>query len=132
MTADCAEQLKTIHDLKNKSKKNYSSTMKHEVRKKILRVDIIKPCQANFIMKDSLEDESASSDEYQKNVLDRLHKAIESGEDIVVDLRRNNGRKPKFQEFWQVRQDKKTLGRRVTSLSYFLKLIFHSVFNFRK
>ena len=50
-------------------------------------------------MKDLLEDESASSDEYQKNVLDRLHIAIESGEDIVVDLRRNNGRKPKFQEF---------------------------------
>ena len=100
--------------------------MKHEVRKKI------KPFQANFIMKDLLEDESASSDEYQKNVLDRLHIAIESGEDIVVDLRRNNGRKPKFQEFWQVRQDKKTLGRRVTSLSYFLKLIFHFVFNFRK
>ena len=125
-SADCPDQLKTIDDLKSKSKTYYSKTMKHEVRKKI------KPCQANFIMKDSLEDESASSDEYQKNVFDRLHKAIESGEDIVVDLRRNNGRKPKFQEFWQVRQDKKTLGRRVTSLSYFLKLIFHSVFNFRK
>ena len=109
MTADCAEQFKTIHDLKNKSKTNYSSTMKHEVRKKILRVDIIKPCQANFIINYLFGGESAASDECQKNVLDRLHIAIESGEDIVVDLHRNNGRKPKFEEFWQVRQDKKKL-----------------------
>ena len=99
MTADCAEQLKTIHDLKNKPKKNYSSTMKHEVRKKILRVDIIKPCQANFIINDLFGGKSAASDECQKNVLDRLHIAIESGEDIVVDLHCNNGRKPKFEEF---------------------------------
>ena len=73
-----------------------------------------------------------ASDECQKNVLDRLHIAIESSEDIVVDLRRNNGRKPKFEEFWQVRQDKKNLGRSVISLSYFLKLIFHFVYNFGK
>ena len=76
---------------------------------------------------------SSGVDECQNNVLDRLHIAIESGEDIVVDLGGNNGRKPKFEEFWQVRQDKKkTLGRRVTSLSYFLKLIFHFVYNFGK
>ena len=60
--------------------------MKHEVRKKILRLSIIKPCQANFIIKDLLVDESVASDECQKNVLDRLHIVIESGEDIVVDV----------------------------------------------
>ena len=109
-SADCPEQLKTIHDLKNKSKTYYSRTMKHEVRKKILRLGIIKPCQANFIIKDLLGDESAASDECQKNVLDHLHIAIESGEDTVVDFRCNNGRKPKFEEFWQVRQDKKNSG----------------------
>ena len=53
----CPEQLKTIHDLKNKSKTYYSRTMKHEVRKKILRLGIVKPCQANFIIKDLLRDE---------------------------------------------------------------------------
>ena len=61
----------------------------------------------------------------------RTYSTVESGEDIV-NLHRNNGRKPKFEEFWQVRQDKKTLGRRVISLSYFLKLIFHFVYNFGK
>ena len=73
--------------------------MKHQVRKKILRLGIIKPCQENFIIKDLLGDESAASDECQKNVLDRLHIAIESSEDIVVDLCHNNGRKPKITNF---------------------------------
>ena len=109
-SADSPEQLKTIHDLKNKSKTYYSGTMKHKVRKKILRLGIVKPCQANFIIKDLLGDESAAFDECQKNVLDCLHIAIESREDTVVDLRRNNGRKPKFEEFWQVRQNKKNSG----------------------
>ena len=45
------------------------------------------------------------------NILNRLHIAIESGEDIVVDLHRNNGRKPEFEEIWQVRQDKKNSGQ---------------------
>ena len=109
-SADCPEQLKTIHDLKNKSKTYYSRTMKHEVRKKILRLGIVKPCQANFIIKNLLGDKSATSGECQKNVLNRLHIAIESGEDIVVNLHHNNRRKPKFEEFWQVKQDKKNSG----------------------
>ena len=73
--------------------------MKHEVRKKILRLGIVKPCQANFIIKDLLGDVSAASDESQKNVLDCLYIAIESSEDIVVDLCCNNGRKPKITNF---------------------------------
>ena len=97
-SADCPEQLKTIHDLKNKSK-TYYSRMKHKVRKKILRLGIIKPCQANFIIKDLLGDESAASNECQKNVFNCLHIAIESGEDIVVDLHRNNGEKQNSRNF---------------------------------
>ena len=93
------EQLKTIHDLKNKSKTYYSRTMKHEVRKKILRLGIIKPCQANIIIKDLLGDKSAASNECQKNVLDCLHLAIESGEDIVVDLHHNNGENQNSRNF---------------------------------
>ena len=60
-SADCPEQLKTIHVLKNKFKTYFSRTMKHEVRKKILRLGIVKPCQVNFIIKDLLGDEAAAS-----------------------------------------------------------------------
>ena len=32
-----------------------------------------------------------------------LNIGIESGEDIVVNVHRSNGCKPKFEEFWQVK-----------------------------
>ena len=60
--------------------------MKTEIRNKILKLGIVKPCQANFLIKYLSGDQS-----------------IESGEDIVVDSRRNNGCKLKFEEFWQVK-----------------------------
>ena len=67
--ADCPEQLKTTHDLKNKSKTSYSRTMKDKVRKKILKLGIVNTCQASLIIKDLLGDESAASDECQKMYL---------------------------------------------------------------
>ena len=84
---DCPEQLKLIHELKNESK-TYSRAMKTEIRNKILKLGIVKPCQANFLIKDLLGDQSAASEDSQSNTFHRLKIAIESGEDIVVDLRR--------------------------------------------
>ena len=86
-TLDCPEQLKLIHELKNESK-TYSRAMKTEIWNKILKLGIVKPCQANFLIKDLLGDQSAASDDSQSNIFHRLKIAIESGEDIVVDLRR--------------------------------------------
>ena len=63
----------------------------------------MKPCQTNFLIKYLLGDQSTASDDSQSNIFCRLNIAIESGEDIVVDLRRNNGRQPKFEELWQVK-----------------------------
>ena len=76
--------------------------MKTEIWNKILKLGIMKPCQANFLIKDLLGDKSAASDDSQSNIFHRLNIAIKSGEDIVVDLCCNNGCKPKFEEFWQV------------------------------
>ena len=75
--------------------------MKTEIRNKILKLGIVKPCQANFLTKNLLGDQAAASDDSQSNIFHRSNIAIESSEDIVVDLRRNNGCKPKFEEFWQ-------------------------------
>ena len=41
--------------------------------KKILKIGIVKPYQANATIKDLLGDESVASDECQKNVQDRHH-----------------------------------------------------------
>ena len=50
-TLDCPEQLKLIHELKNESKTYYSRAMKTEIWIKILKLGIVKPCQANFLIK---------------------------------------------------------------------------------
>ena len=102
-TLNCSEQLKLIHELKNESKTYYSRAMKTEIWNKILKLGIVKPCQANFLIKCLLGDQSAASDDSQSNIFQRLNKAIEFGEDIVVDLHLNNGGKLKFEEFWQVK-----------------------------
>ena len=34
--------------------------------------------------------------------MDRLNHFITTGNDIIIDLRKNNGRCPKFDEFWEV------------------------------
>ena len=96
---DCPEQLKLIHELKNESKTDYSRAMKTE----IIKLGIVKPCQANFLIKDLLGDQSAASDDSQSNIFHRLNIAIKSGKNIVVDLHHNNGHQPKSEEFWQVK-----------------------------
>ena len=55
-TLGCPEQVKLIHELKNESRAYYSRAMKTEIRNKILKLAIVKPCQANFLIKDFLGD----------------------------------------------------------------------------
>ena len=98
-TLDCPEQLKLIHELKNESKTYYSRGMKTEIQSKIIKLGIMKPCQANLLIEDLLVDQSAPSDDSQSNIFHRLNIATESDKDIVVDLHHNNGLKPKFEEF---------------------------------
>ena len=76
--------------------------MKLEIRKTILRIGIVKRYQANFMIKELLGDDSAANDKCEKAILDRLNIAVEAGEEVIIDLRNNNGRKPKFEDFWQV------------------------------
>lgn len=54
-------------------------------------------------MKESLGEESAATDQCDKDVLDRLNIAVESGEEVIVDLHKNRGQKQKFEDFWQVK-----------------------------
>ena len=77
--------------------------MKTQIRKTVLKIGIVKHYQANFIMKGLLGDESAANDECEKDELDRLNIAVELREEVMVDLRKNNGRKLKFEDFWQVK-----------------------------
>ena len=44
----------------------------------------------------------AHNSENQCAVLHGLDIAVSCGEDMIVDLRKNNGSKPKFEKFWEV------------------------------
>ena len=52
-----------------------------------------------------LGDATQCNDKSQSAILERLKKTISLGEDIIVDLRANNGQKPKFDSFWNIVHD---------------------------
>ena len=79
--------------------------MKKQIRKTILKIGIVKYYQANLIIKELLGDESAANEEYEKDVLDHVNIAAESGEEVIVDLHKNNGQTPKFKNFWLVKRN---------------------------
>ena len=75
---------------------------RREIKTKLLRLGIVKPSTAEYLIRDLLGDSSAAHDENQLNVLKRLELLNSVGEDIIVDLRSNNGAKPKYDDFWNV------------------------------
>lgn len=79
--------------------------MKKQIRKTILKIGIVKYYQANLIIKELLGDESAANEEYEKDVLDHVNIAAEPGEEVIVDLHKNNGQTPKFKNFWLVKRN---------------------------
>ena len=74
-----------------------------EIQHKLKRLGLVKAHQAVFVIKDLLDDDSANNSENQCAVLCRLKIAMSCREDIIVNLRKNNGGKPKFEKFWEVR-----------------------------
>ena len=73
--------------------------MQKEIQHRLKRLGLVKSHQAVFVMKDLLGDDSANNLYNQCAVLHSLDIAVSCGEDIIVDLRKNNGSKPKFETF---------------------------------
>ena len=94
---------KLINDIKSQSKTYCTRAMKIQIRKPLLKIGIVKHYQTNFIMKELLGGESAANEECKKDLLDCLNIVVELGEKVIVDLRKKNGRKPKFEDFWEVK-----------------------------
>ena len=95
--------MKLVEELRNNSKIFYSRIMRKEIHHKLKRLGLVKAHQAVFLIKDLLGDDSANNSENQCAVLHKLDIAVSCREDIIVDLRKNNGSKPKFEKFWEVR-----------------------------
>ena len=76
--------------------------MRKEIQFKLKQLEVVKTHVAIFIIKDLLGEQAACSSQNEKEILERLNTAISCGEDTIVDLRKNNGATPKFDEFWEV------------------------------
>ena len=63
---------------------------------------VVKPDISEFLIKDFCGDSSISNDSNQREILSRLETYISGGEDIAMDLRKNNGAVPKYEKFWGV------------------------------
>ena len=96
------QQIKLICGLRNKKELYYTQSMKHEIRLKLLKLGIVKPKQATYVVKDLLGDKSAAENENLREVLQRLQTVVSAGEEIIVDLQKKN---PKYDEFWDVVAD---------------------------
>ena len=97
------QQMKLVENLLNISKSFYSRAMRKEIQQKLKRLGLVKAHQAVFIMEDHLGDDSANNSENQCAVLHKFDIAVSCGEDIIVDLRKNNGSKPNLEKSWEVR-----------------------------
>ena len=77
--------------------------MRKEIQHKFKRLGFVKAHQAVFVIKDLLEDDSANNLENQCTVLHRLDMTVSCGDNVIVNLRKNNGSKLRLEKFWEVR-----------------------------
>ena len=97
------QQMKLVEELHSNSKSLYSRAMWREIQHKLKCLGLVKAYQAVFVIKDLLGDDSANNSENQCAVLHRLNITMSCGEDIIVNLRKNNGSKPNIEKFWEMR-----------------------------
>lgn len=100
--SDTPSQLKLISELRENRDKYYTRSMKKEIQSKFLKLGIVKPHEAVYAIKDILGDKSASTNENQKEVLERMRICMSVDEEVIVDLRKNNGSKVMYDGFWDV------------------------------
>ena len=66
------------------------------------RIGIVKPYKAEYLIRTLLGDASSPHDSKQACILQRFNQYLSLGEDIICDLRENNGSKPHFDAFWDI------------------------------
>ena len=97
-----AENSKIVVSLHENQKRYYSRATQKSVRNTLHRIGITKPQRAEYLLRTLLGDASAPNDQNQKGILERLNRYVSLGEDIICDLRQNNGRIPKYGSFWEI------------------------------
>ena len=96
-----SEQRIMIHEIQNREEKYYNHGTRRELKKKMMMLSVISARNAEFLMREILGDKSAPTNQDERSSLVRLDQFMNTGDDIVIDLRKNNGRAPKYEEFWE-------------------------------
>ena len=97
-----SQQMKLVEEVRNNSKSFYSRATQKEIKHKLKCLGLVKAHQTVFVTKDISGDDSANNSENQSTALHRINITMSCGEDIIINLRKNNGSKPKFEKFWEV------------------------------
>ena len=93
------EQLRLVDELKQGTAKYYTRQDKGEIKERLKKVGVIKPHKGEFLIRDLLGEVSKDLNKCQRGILQRLNTFISTGEDIIVDLRLNNGKVPSLMNF---------------------------------
>ena len=100
------QQFMLVNNLRAKAKTFYNRAGRKEVKQCLHRLGMVKPHVAEYLIRTILHDSSEANDKSQKAILERLDRVVSLGEDIVVDLRENNGSTPKYDSFWDIVEKK--------------------------
>ena len=96
------ENTKLVVHLREKRKSFYSRASKNIIKNMLHRIGIVKPYKAEYIIKTLLGDASAPVNDTAASISARFNRNIQLGEDIIQDLRENNGAISKFYGFWDI------------------------------
>ena len=88
-----------VNNLRSNAQTFYDRAGRREVKQCLHRLRMVKPHAAEYLIRTISNDSSQANDKSQKGILERLDRVVSLGEDVVVDLRKNNGSIPKFDEF---------------------------------
>ena len=94
------ENARIITYLRSKQKQ-YRSRASRRMAKDVLHriIGIVKPYKAEYLIRTLLGDASSPHDSKQACILQRFNQYVSLREDIICDLRENNGSKPHFDAF---------------------------------
>ena len=96
------ENAKIVNDIRRDKQHFFNRASRRTVKTLLHRIGVTKPHRAEYLIRTLLGDSSASNQANQKSILERFHEYVSLGNDIICDLRMNNGAKPKFDEFWNI------------------------------
>ena len=87
------QQLQLIDQLRSCKKTFYLRPMRREIQSKLKYLGMVKAHHVVYVIK-YLGDDFAASSQNEFAVLDKSNIVIETGEDIIVNIQRNNGKNP--------------------------------------